>query len=148
MEVKSLHQEDTLEEEMTPHSSILAERMPWTEKPGGLQSMGLQSQTWLSVWAYRHSKDKTHIGFQRLSIIKYNVKHFNNNFVLIICWNDNIWIYWVKKVYHWNWYLLFLFTFLNVAYKKFNIICVLHRIFIGQCRPNYYRDVGCFQNWF
>ena len=33
-------QEDPLEEEMATHSSILACRVPWTEEPGGLQSMG------------------------------------------------------------------------------------------------------------
>ena len=41
--------EDILEKEMATHSSILASEIPWTEEPGGLQSMGLQkSQTWLS----------------------------------------------------------------------------------------------------
>ena len=35
--------EDPLEEGMTTHSSILAWKIPWTEEPGGLQSMGLQS---------------------------------------------------------------------------------------------------------
>ena len=40
--VQSLGQEDPLEKEMASHSSILAWRIPWTEKPGGLQSMGLQ----------------------------------------------------------------------------------------------------------
>ena len=38
--VQSLGWEDTLEEGMATHSSILAWRIPWTEKPGGLQSMG------------------------------------------------------------------------------------------------------------
>ena len=37
-----LGQEDPLEEEMVTHSSILAWRIPWTEEPGGLQSMGSQ----------------------------------------------------------------------------------------------------------
>ena len=37
-----LGQEDPLEEGMATHSSILTGRMPWTEKPGSLQSMGLQ----------------------------------------------------------------------------------------------------------
>ena len=41
-QVQSLGQEDPLEEEMTAHSSILAWRIPWTEEPGGLQSMGSQ----------------------------------------------------------------------------------------------------------
>ena len=39
MQVQSLGQEDPLEEEMSTHSSILAGKIPWTEEPGGLQSM-------------------------------------------------------------------------------------------------------------
>ena len=41
-QVRSLGQEDLLEKEMADHSSILAERIPWTEESGGLQSMGSQ----------------------------------------------------------------------------------------------------------
>ena len=40
--VQSLGGEDPLGKEMATHSSILAWRIPWTEEPGGLQSMGLQ----------------------------------------------------------------------------------------------------------
>ena len=40
--IRSLGWEDPLEKEMATHSSILAWRIPWTEEPGGLQSMGLQ----------------------------------------------------------------------------------------------------------
>ena len=40
--VQFLGQEDPLEKEMATHSSILAWRIPWTEEPGGLQSMGSQ----------------------------------------------------------------------------------------------------------
>ena len=39
--VQSLGPEDSLEKGMATHSSILAWRIPWTEKPGGLQSMGV-----------------------------------------------------------------------------------------------------------
>ena len=42
IQVRSLGQEDALEKEMTTHSSILAWRIPRTEEPGGLQSMGSQ----------------------------------------------------------------------------------------------------------
>ena len=42
MWVQSLGGEDPLEREVATHSSILAWEMPWTEEPGGLQSMGLQ----------------------------------------------------------------------------------------------------------
>ena len=41
-QVRSLGQEDPLEKEMAAHSSILAWETPWTEEPGGLQSMGSQ----------------------------------------------------------------------------------------------------------
>ena len=40
--VQSLGQEDPLEKEIATHSSILAWRIPWTEEPDELQSMGLQ----------------------------------------------------------------------------------------------------------
>ena len=40
MRVRSLGREDPLEKEMATHSSIIAWEIPWTEEPGGLQSMG------------------------------------------------------------------------------------------------------------
>ena len=40
--VQSLGQEDAMEKRMATHASLLAWRVPWTEEPGGLQSMGLQ----------------------------------------------------------------------------------------------------------
>ena len=42
MQLRSLGWEDSLEEEMAIHSSILAWEIPWIEEPGGLQSMGSQ----------------------------------------------------------------------------------------------------------
>ena len=41
-QIQSLGQEDPLEEDIETHSSILAWRIPWTEEPGGLQSIGSQ----------------------------------------------------------------------------------------------------------
>ena len=41
-QVQSLDWKDPLEEEMATHSTILAEIIPWSEEPGGLQSIGLQ----------------------------------------------------------------------------------------------------------
>ena len=40
--VQSLGQEDPLEKEMATHASTVAWKIPWTEEPGGLQSMGSQ----------------------------------------------------------------------------------------------------------
>ena len=55
-QVLSLSQEDPLEEEMATHSSILAWRIPGTEEPGGLQSMGLQrvGHDGACMYAYTH----------------------------------------------------------------------------------------------
>ena len=41
-QIRSLDQEDPLEKEMETHSSTLARKIPWTEEPGRLQSMGWQ----------------------------------------------------------------------------------------------------------
>ena len=50
-QVRSLGREDPLEEGMAALSSILAWTIQWTEEPGGLQSMGSPSRTWLSAHA-------------------------------------------------------------------------------------------------
>ena len=50
--VRSLGQEDPPGEGMATHSSILTWRIPWTEEPGGIQSMGSQSQTRLSDYTH------------------------------------------------------------------------------------------------
>ena len=51
--VQSLGREDPLEKGIATHSSILAWRIPWTEKPGGLQSMKLQRVR--HNWAHMHA---------------------------------------------------------------------------------------------
>ena len=48
-DIRSLGQEDPLEEEMATHSSILAWRIPWTEEAGGLQSIGSQRMHTLKI---------------------------------------------------------------------------------------------------
>ena len=45
MQVPSLGQKDALEKEMATYSCILAWEIPWTEGPGGLQSIGLQQES-------------------------------------------------------------------------------------------------------
>ena len=51
----SLDQEDPLEKEITTHSSILAWRIPWTEEPGRLQSIGSQRVGHNWVTEHTHS---------------------------------------------------------------------------------------------
>ena len=57
--VQSLGQEDLLEKEMATHSNILAWEIPWTEEPGGLQSMKMQrvGHDWVTEHAQAKNKD-------------------------------------------------------------------------------------------
>ena len=52
--VHFLSWENPLEEEMATHSNVLDWKIPWTEEPGGLQSMGSQSRTGLSTHTHRN----------------------------------------------------------------------------------------------
>ena len=54
--VRSLDREDPLEKGMATHSSILAWRIPWTEEPGGLQSMGSQKVAAMTCTGEKRSK--------------------------------------------------------------------------------------------
>ena len=60
MQFQFLGQEDPLEEGVATLSSILAWGIPWTEKPGGLQSLRPQSQTGLSARACAQTHIHTH----------------------------------------------------------------------------------------
>ena len=57
--VRSLGQEDPLEEEMATHSSILAWKIPWTEEPGRLQSMASQRVRHDRATEYTHTARMT-----------------------------------------------------------------------------------------
>ena len=74
--VLSLNLEDPLEEEMANHFNILAWRIPWTEKPGGLQSIG--SQRDITEWAQRacmcarmHTHTHTHTSLMFILLTSY-----------------------------------------------------------------------------
>ena len=82
--VWSLGQEDLMKEEMSTHSSILAWEIPWTEEPGGLQSIGLQRVGY--YWATNETttqptftlRNAWEISPRILSIYR---KHFDNFFL-------------------------------------------------------------------
>ena len=67
MQVWSLGGEYPLEQEMAIHSGILAWEIPWTEEPGGLQSMGLEKVRY--GWVAEHMHAHTHI-FSLIIFIK------------------------------------------------------------------------------
>ena len=68
MWVQSLGQEDPLEKEIAAHSSILAWEIPWTEEPGGLQSIVLQRvrQDWSDL---AHTHARLHLIELNLSLV-------------------------------------------------------------------------------
>ena len=71
MHVRSLSGKDPLENEMVTHSSVLAWRIPWTEEPGGLQSMGSQKEldmtNRLSIHSYSNCRLNILITFQNIN---------------------------------------------------------------------------------
>ena len=74
MWIRTLGQEDLLEKGMATHSSILAQRIPWTEVPGRLQSMGLQSWTQLKQFnTHTHTRNGIR---SRISLTKYFLKDY------------------------------------------------------------------------
>ena len=76
-QVRFLGQEDPLEKAVATHSSILAWRIPWTDKPGGLQSVGSQSNRTEQL----NNNNKV-----RYILVLYFLVHitFCN---LLVCWN-------------------------------------------------------------
>ena len=72
---------------MATHSSFLAWRIPWTEKPGGLQSMGLQKESDTTVQLNTHSvnkegKQSSHaggLGMNRWNLADGDSSHFRTN---------------------------------------------------------------------
>ena len=73
-QVRSPAGEDPLKKGMATHSSILAWRIPWTEKPGGLQSMGLQKvgHNWMNIKKYAFRRGLALHRLLYLSIISYH----------------------------------------------------------------------------
>ena len=59
--VQSLGREDPLEKGMAIHSSILAWRIPWTEEPGGLQSMGCEESDTTERLTHTHTHTHTEL---------------------------------------------------------------------------------------
>ena len=82
MGVRFLGQEDPLGEEMATHSSILSWRIPWTEEPGGLQSMGSRrighDQSYL---ACTHVHFYILIVYFKVNVTLANLQHFNIEFI-------------------------------------------------------------------
>ena len=70
--VQSLGQEDPLEKEMATHSTILAWRIPWMEKPGRLQSTGSHSQKWLSNFTSLENEKKKKMHTRHFSSVRFS----------------------------------------------------------------------------
>ena len=79
VQVQSLRLEDPLEEEVAPHSSILAWKIPWAEEPGGLQSIGSQrvGQDWATNTFKHINPDLLERDFSKLYFLKWKIMIFD-----------------------------------------------------------------------
>ena len=79
MQVQSLGREDPLEEGMATHSSILTWRIPWSEEPGGLQSMGSQrvKHDWSNLTSTLMATDLQNVGSTCWSLCGDRYKRLN-----------------------------------------------------------------------
>ena len=83
--VQTLGREDPLGKEMATHASSLTWKIPWTEEPGGLQSMGSQSQTRLSNFTHQMSSSLISWKTRRVELI---VKQFASGQYCRNAYND------------------------------------------------------------
>ena len=95
-----------LEESMATHSGLLAWRIPWSEEPGRLQSMGSQSQTRLK-WLSMHAHFCLHLyiccycctwnSIAPILQTGYSLLIFPNYLSSFCCWNDIPSLLWLEK---------------------------------------------------
>jgi len=140
MLVWSLGREDSLEKSMATHSSILLRRIPWTEKPGRLQSIGLQRvghdwsdstthvvdlQWLLCIHIYHSFHIFSHIGYYK-NWVEFLVLYSRS--LLIICFTSSN-VYMLIPCTKRSVYMLTLKLQLGN-----NLVSFLWRIFIHQCQ--------------
>ena len=112
MWVSSLGQEDSLEEGVATHSSILAWRIPWTEDPGGLPSMESQRfrHNW-SDWAWMHPFPLLLLSCSYIVILLYLTPQSIHP--LINIWVvSSFYILWIKPKHSWKYLLVYRHSFL------------------------------------
>ena len=103
--IQSLGQEDPLEKEIATHPSILAWRIPWTEEPGGLHSMGSQrvGHDWSDSRMSRLEKTKHHTIYRQAIWSTEWAKPYSP---VQIRWNINLW-----KLNSWKYCLMNVFNY-------------------------------------
>ena len=94
--VWSLSPGDYLEKEMATHSSVLPWQIPWTEESGGLQSRGLQSETWLSMHPPVNYQSNIESALISLYVSVIGWKQSMGSMVLVQIW------FWVWKQSSWG----------------------------------------------
>ena len=95
MRVRSLGQEDPLEEERATHSSILAWKIRWTEEPGGLQSKGSQRVRYDWTTEHTHTHRIKHMGAFNLLRNSRLYTYFLSN----LCWNLESFVFVLRTVF-------------------------------------------------
>ena len=139
MRVWSLCWEDPLKEGMATHSSILSWRIPWTEEPGGLQSMGLQRVGhWSNLAQHTHTIIYT---FTYSSFLPHNYYSFTVFNVTYICENFNCEI--LTNVYNCVTLTPFMsMTYFTMFLKNHWMIVSINLIDSGSWMPRLVVNVG------
>ena len=89
--VHFLSWENPLEEEMATHSSVLDWKIPWTEEPDGLQSMGSQSRTGLST----HPERNKHLQKKKKKWERESFAQLQNEFLVFLLESRICSSYWI-----------------------------------------------------
>ena len=113
MWVQSLGWEDSPEKEMAIHSSILAWEISWTEKPDGLQSMGLQ-QSDMTYQLNHHHHKTIHTCFQIYQFYCFLILYLFFSFFCLLC-------------------VFFSFVFIFFWFLKFKVLIIC--IFLSKYKP-------------
>ena len=128
MWVQSLGQEGSLEEGMAIHSIILAWRIPWTEQPVGLQSIGSQSNSASAAnpWCYSFNRTNT---WPSWTMICSN-------------WSGQCFLYYNHKRKLWNWFV-FMGKGDNICSAAFHKVVYISPLFVTSLLLNIQTTYKC-----
>ena len=126
--VRSLAQADPLEKKMATHSNILAWEIPWTEDPGGLQSMGLQRV------GHSLAAEHVHTLLQSLSSFSLSFSQWPCH-LQIQRWNK---IGSVSYFYHWFHHLTCICTHPQCLFSVHNVPAILYFLYWGHVQFHFH----------
>ena len=142
--IGSLGWEDPLEEGVATHSSILAWRIPWTEEPGGLQSVGSQESD-TPEWLSTHSNHPSQVGWDiwwpwSNVVIFWSLRSFLETSLINGCWLsiplNSILTVFLRAIANTDRSFLFIFSYLLILFT--------HKVLHMKSSNHIYEDIKNF----